>query len=118
MLDERPQHCTMECNLCATACPTDALHTPTFLEARQLGLGKVARVDYSRCVAAVRGEQCMRCRGACPIIGAITQREETVVWHGREKTAPIPIVVEELCVACGMCTDVCPVGPPAIVVAG
>jgi ferredoxin len=114
MLDVRPKHCTMECNLCAAPCPTDALHTPTEMEAIMLGLGKVAVVDYSKCIGAVKGEQCMACRGSCPINGAITSEQHTTVWRGREKTAPVPIVVEELCVACGVCTDVCPVRPKAI----
>ncbi len=114
MLDVRPEHCTMDCNLCAKVCPTDALHTPTPKEARELGLGSAAVVDKERCVGYRKGEQCMNCQATCPILGAITSTRRTVNWHGVPRTASVPHVNPDLCVACGECSGVCPVMPPAI----
>jgi ferredoxin len=114
MLDERPDHCTMHCNLCAEVCPTDALHTPTREEARELGLGAAAVVDRERCVGWRKGEQCMECQRSCPILGAITSTRETAIWHGMERTASVPYVNTDLCVACDVCAEACPVMPAAI----
>jgi ferredoxin len=114
MLDEKPQYCTLNCNRCARVCPTDALHVPTTNEAIALGLGGVARVDRTRCIAWARGHDCMRCLAVCPMLGAVYYTEETSpMWHDPSPTR-VPHVNPEFCVACGLCTGVCPAGPPAI----
>jgi ferredoxin len=114
MLDVRPAHCTLNCNLCAQVCPTDALHIPTPVEAEILGLGAVAQVDRNLCVAWARGRDCMACQSACPISGAIYSTEEyNPGWRTPGETR-VPHVNAELCVACGQCTLVCPARVPAI----
>ncbi|MDP2232229.1 MAG: 4Fe-4S binding protein, partial [Actinomycetota bacterium] len=116
VLDERPVHCTMDCNLCAPVCPTDALHTPTDQEAIELGLGGFAVVDKTRCIAWTRGKSCLKCTRFCPISGAIGSTPVVVNTHFGPKETRVPVVTPELCVACGLCTDSCPVQPAAIVV--
>ncbi len=114
MLPERPRHCTLDCNLCGKVCPTDAIHVPDYWEASALGLGKRARVDKSWCVAWQKGKHCMRCQGVCPIKGAIVSGTADVFYHGQSRHTNVPIVVPDLCVGCGICTDVCPAAMPAI----
>ncbi len=116
MLDVRPAHCSLDCNLCAAVCPTDALHTPTTYEAALLGLGAVAHVEKPKCVAWVRGDGCLKCLAVCPISGAIYWTEEIVTFRRETHTTRVPHVNEELCVACGLCTQACPAMPPAIMV--
>jgi ferredoxin len=114
MLDERPAHCTLNCNLCARPCPTDALHTPTPQEAQDLGLGVKADVDQSRCRAWARNHQCMICQSACPIAGALLSQERPAELPGRGPRVQVPVVNPDLCVGCDQCATVCIVGPPAI----
>ncbi len=117
MLEVRPRYCTLNCNLCADVCPTDALHVLTPDESAALGLGGAADVDRSRCIAWGYGRDCMRCQGVCPISGAIQTRHETVTdrW-GHPKNARVPVVDYGLCIACGLCSEACPTMPPAIMV--
>ena len=114
VLDERPRHCTLDCNLCAAVCPTDALHTPTDAEASALGLGGFAVVDKTRCIAWTRGKNCLKCTHFCPIAGAIGSSPVTVDTHFGPKETRVPIVDTELCIACGICSESCPVSPAAI----
>ncbi len=115
MLDERPAHCTLDCNLCAQQCPTDALHTPTEREARILGLGATARIDRSKCIAWSKAKDCMKCQAVCPIVGAIVSTKEYIVTPRNAREVNVPHVVADLCVACEQCVHVCPAHPgPAI----
>jgi len=114
MLDERPPHCTWNCNLCAAVCPTDALHTPTAEEAEALGLDAVAWVDRQRCVAWARGKDCFKCSTVCPIAGALTSVKTRAATPFGIREAKAPVVVPDLCIACGLCSTVCPASPPAI----
>lgn len=112
----RPAHCSLNCNLCAQVCPTDALHIPTPIEAERLGLGAVAHVDRNWCIAWAKGKDCMACQSACPISGAIYSTTEYNPGWRSVGEARVPHVNTDLCVACGQCTLVCPARQPAIVV--
>jgi ferredoxin len=115
MLDERPVHCTLECNRCAKLCPTDALHTLTLDESVHLGLGVKAEVDRARCRAWARNRACMRCLTLCPIAGALTGGERPPGLPGRGSTqVQVPYVDPELCVGCNQCAVACVMEPPAI----
>lgn len=116
MLDERPAHCTLNCNLCAPVCPTDALHVPTPEEAEELGLGGAARVERGLCLAWAKGDHCMVCQQVCPISGAIYSTQEyNPAWRSTDRVRA-PHVNTDLCVACGQCTLACPARIPAITV--
>lgn len=115
MLDERPPHCTLNCNLCAELCPTDALHTPTPQEVRELGLGVKAEVDRTRCRAWARNRACMRCQAVCPIVGALVSEERPAGLPSRGgQQVQVPVVNKDLCIGCNQCATVCLVGPAAI----
>lgn len=114
MLDERPAHCSLNCNLCARVCPTDALHTPTEDEALLLGLGAVAKVDRTTCAAWSRGHACLKCARVCPIVGTIGSERVVVQTRFGPKTVDAPVIREETCIACGLCSQACPEMPPAI----
>lgn len=115
MLDERPAHCSLSCNLCATVCPTDAIHTHTAEEESLLGLNAVAHVNRSTCRAWGRGKRCLQCLAACPIRGALISIEDPMKGRsGRDSMLRVPEVDSELCIACNLCAEVCPVGPAAI----
>lgn len=115
MLDQRPAHCSLSCNLCATVCPTDAIHTHTFDEEILLGLFTVAHVDRPNCRAWGRGKRCLECLSACPIRGALISAEDPMKGRaGRDPLLRVPMVDAELCVACDLCAEACPIGPAAI----
>ena len=116
MLDERPAHCTLNCNLCATACPTDALHTFTPQEAYALGLGVKAEVDHVRCRAWAKNRSCLKCLSVCPIAGALTSEERPAGLPNPRGGAPVgvPVVNTDLCIGCNECGTVCVMSPAAI----
>ena len=116
MLDDRPAHCTMNCNRCAVPCPTDAIHTPTQFEYVELGLGLRAEVDKTRCRAWANNHACMQCQSTCPISGALVGIERPANLPSRDGGPPmqVPVVNGDLCVGCYQCSLSCPVHPAAI----
>ena len=115
MLDDRPAHCTLNCNRCARPCPTDAIHTPTAVEAELLGLNKAASVNRTQCRAWAHNHDCMLCQERCPISGALTGQErpfDPALPDARP--VQVPVVDTSLCVACNLCLSACPMMPPAI----
>ena len=129
MLDQRPVHCTLNCNRCARVCPTDALHTPDESERILWGLGAVASVDRTRCKAWSRNHACMACQSICPIAGAIrgitrpgNLPPSASVRMGMPVDAgppvEVPLVDTSLCVGCNQCSTRCPIQPAAIAVQG
>lgn len=107
MLDERPAYCGLDCNRCAKACPTDALHTPTPEERVAWGLGTVAQIDRNRCRAWANGRACMRCQGACPVNGAILAVDRREQAGGGPQIS-VPLIDPEQCIGCNLCAQVCP----------
>jgi len=116
MLDERPAHCTLKCNRCAQPCPTDAIHTPTLVEAITLDLGVKAEVDQSGCRAWARNHECMLCQNACPIAGALGGEERPAGLPRPRGGSPVqvPVVNRDLCVGCNQCATACVMRPAAI----
>jgi ferredoxin len=116
MLDERPAHCTMNCNRCAVPCPTDAIHTPTQIEYAAEGLGLRAEVDKTRCRAWAKNHVCMQCQSTCPISGALVGTERPANLPTRDGAPPVevPVVNLELCVGCNQCSLSCVMTPAAI----
>jgi ferredoxin len=116
MLDERPAHCTLNCNLCAVPCPTDAIHTPTTEESLLLGLGVKAEVNRDRCRAWASNRDCLKCLGGCPIAGALTAQTRPADLPSKRGGEPVqvPVVNAELCIGCNQCALACVENPVAI----
>ena len=103
-LDVRNRSCTL-CMRCTEICPTTAL-TAVKRDLDQISarvdMG-VAVVDPDRCLSYL-GRICGYCHDACPYPNKAI------------KLAPPgkPIVIEDGCVGCGRCVELCPQRPTAI----
>ncbi len=90
------------CMKCPVECPSGALEP--IKEKEQVRMG-VAKINTETCLP-YQGIICRACYERCPIYTeAIILKEEVY-----------PQVVEEKCVGCGICENVCPNEEPAIVV--
>ncbi len=103
-LDVRRRSCTL-CMRCTQICPTGALtHTPAELPviSERIDMG-VAVVDPDRCLSYL-GRVCGYCYDACPLPG----KAIVLIPAGK------PVVIEDGCVGCGRCVELCPQNPTAI----
>lgn len=103
-LDVRRRSCTL-CMRCTQICPTDAL-TPVEDDLDSISddvrMG-TAVVDPDRCLSYL-GRVCGYCHDACPLPGKAI----------RLVPPAIPMVIEDGCVGCGRCVELCPQTPTAI----
>ena len=103
-LDVRRRSCTL-CMRCTQICPTDALQ-PVEAElsiiSEEVRMG-VAEVDPDRCLSYL-GRVCGYCFDACPLPAEAIR----LVPPGR------PVIIEDGCVGCGRCVELCPQNPTAI----
>ena len=103
-LDVRRRSCTL-CMRCTNICPTGAL-TPVPEEAQAISVNVrmgVAVVDPDRCLSYL-GRVCGYCHDACPYPGTAI----------RLVPPAKPVVIEDGCVGCGRCVELCPQSPTAI----
>ena len=96
----RKQPCNL-CMDCVDVCPSGAILP---VEKENAGMG-LARVDKDRCVSW-KGDICMSCYFRCPFYA------RGIILEDHTK----PVVVDSVCVGCGICEYVCILNPPAIVV--
>ena len=85
---------------CAVACPSGALKPVPIPEVRM----GTAYLNAAFCWAA-QGQPCDACLKVCPLGERALRNNDGV-----------PEVVEEGCVGCGMCVQICPATPPALTV--
>lgn len=103
-LDLRRRSCTL-CMRCTNVCPTGALRpVADDLEAiaEQVDMG-TAVVDPDRCLSYL-GRICGYCHDACPLPGTAIR----LTPPGK------PVVLDDGCVGCGRCVEMCPQVPTAI----
>jgi len=103
-LDVRRRSCTL-CMRCTEICPTGALQAvedDLDVIAEQIDMG-TAVVDPDRCLSYL-GRVCGYCHDACPLPG----RAIRLVAPAR------PVIIDEGCVGCGRCVELCPQNPTAI----
>ena len=99
VIEPRQQPCQLCSDFpCIAACPTDALREIY----QDKPLGK-AYIDQSTCFA-YQGNVCQSCVTSCPLTGQAINLDQ----HGA------PVVNDEFCTGCGICTYVCPADEPAI----
>ncbi|MBQ9548625.1 MAG: 4Fe-4S binding protein [Bacteroidales bacterium] len=96
-------YCRPECTACSQVCPSGAIRPVSAEEKADIRIG-TAQVDLSSCLAATEGIACGNCARHCPS-GAIRM----VKQEGR--TLRVPVVMEEQCIGCGACEQLCPVRP-------
>ena len=96
-------YCRPECVKCSEVCPAGAILKITPEEKTQWKVG-TAHVDLDLCVVNRDGVSCGNCARHCPV-GAI----EMVLSDPDDRQSPhIPSVVEDRCIGCGACENLCP----------
>lgn len=102
IIDPRKTPCYL-CMKCPPVCPSGALDT-TLTEKKNVRMG-VAVIDKKTCYAW-QGTLCRSCYEICPLF------DEAISMDAELR----PVINEKKCVGCGMCENVCPVDPAAIIV--
>jgi len=100
-------YCEDACNLCTTACPTEAIESLPLADKKYFKIG-TAEVDRSLCRPFAEGVNCSICFDACVPL-AISFREIDSVNYRGEKVRVKGIFVDStLCNGCGICEFKCP----------
>jgi MauM/NapG family ferredoxin protein len=102
--------CDYSCNSCGQTCPTGVIPNLPLSEKRQKVLG-VASIDEERCIPFADGLDCIVCEEMCPVPQKPIQLEEQTVTNSQGETVTVlcPIVIQDLCIGCGICEQQCPV---------
>lgn len=98
--------CRPECVRCSEVCPTSAIRRITKEEKTVTSIG-TAQVDRSLCVVETKDVNCGNCARHCPS-GAIMMVPKDPSDPDSKK---IPAVMENLCIGCGACENLCPSRP-------
>jgi ferredoxin len=91
------------CMKCPPVCPSGALKR-TLRKKEEVRMG-TAVIDTKACLAW-QGILCRSCFDDCPIYDEAIKMDEKLQ----------PVVAKDKCVGCGICENVCPVDPAAIVI--
>lgn len=88
---------------CPPECPTAALKNDV-VNKEDVRMG-IAKINQEKCLPFL-GVICRACFENCPIF------REAIILEGEL----LPKVIEEKCIGCGICENVCPIEDSAIVV--
>ncbi len=99
-------YCRPECVRCTEVCPAGALLPITPEEKTAWHVG-VARLDDNLCLPYSLEQECGNCARHCPA-GAIRMVRK---HPDDEHSLRIPTIVEERCIGCGACENLCPARP-------
>ena len=99
-------YCRPECVRCTEVCPAGALLPITPEEKTAWHVG-VAHLDYRLCLPYSLEQECSNCARHCPA-GAIRMVRK---HPDDEHSLRIPTIVEERCIGCGACENLCPARP-------
>ena len=103
-------YCRPECNKCSQVCPAGAIKPITVAEKSSIQIGH-AVVNPELCVMITDGVKCFNCTDHCP-----TKAIRYVRTDPDDKNSPfIPTVLEEKCIGCGACENLCPARPLAAI---
>jgi ferredoxin len=101
--------------LCGQVCPTDAIEQLELEEKQKRKIG-LAFFDKNRCLPYAFNMNCIVCEEHCPTSPkAIIFDHETVTTEEGELELKMPRIDPEICIGCGICEKVCPVGEKAAV---
>jgi len=96
-------YCRPECTACSQVCPAGAIK-PVSVEQKQTIRIGVAKVNLDLCLPAQGKDSCGNCAYHCPS-GAIRMVRQ------QGSRMQIPSVVEDRCIGCGACENLCPSRP-------
>lgn len=99
-------YCRPECTRCSEVCPAGAIIEITKEEKSSIQIGH-AVIDHSLCVVNTDEVQCGNCARHCPN-GAIRMVRKN---PDDKESLMIPTVIEERCIGCGACENLCPSRP-------
>ena len=99
-------YCRPECTKCSQVCPAGAILPITPEEKTTIHIG-TAVVDLDLCVANKDGVSCGNCARHCPA-GAIRMLRKNM---DDPESVRIPTVIEDRCIGCGACENLCPARP-------
>ena len=103
-------YCRPECNKCSQVCPAGAIKPITVEEKSSIQIGH-AVVNPELCVMITDGVKCYNCTDHCP-----TKAIRYVRMNPDDENSPfIPTVIEEKCIGCGACENLCPARPLAAI---
>lgn len=98
-------YCRPECTACSEVCPAGAILPITKAEKSAIHIGHAVWIEKN-CIVATDGVECGNCARHCPV-GAITMVDRSFADGVRK----IPAVIEEKCIGCGACENLCPARP-------
>lgn len=99
-------YCRPECVKCSQVCPAGAIMEITPEEKTAIHIGTAA-VDYDLCVVNRDNVSCGNCARHCPV-GAIRMVKKN---PDDKDSLRIPTVIEDRCIGCGACENLCPSRP-------
>ena len=99
-------YCRPECVKCSQVCPAGAILEITPEEKTAIHIG-TASVDYDLCVVNRDNVNCGNCARHCPV-GAIRMVKKN---PDDKDSLRIPTVIEDRCIGCGACENLCPSRP-------
>ncbi|MBQ4306396.1 MAG: 4Fe-4S dicluster domain-containing protein, partial [Bacteroidales bacterium] len=97
--------CRPECTRCSEVCPSGAIVRITPEEKTSYKIG-TAHIEYSLCITS-DGTNCGNCSRHCPTMAIQMVHKDPA----DEDSILIPVVVEENCIGCGACENLCPSRP-------
>ena len=99
-------YCRPDCNKCSQVCPAGAIKPVSIEEKSSIQIGH-AVVNPKLCVINTDGVKCLHCVRVCP-----AHAIKTVLSDPDDENSPrIPVVLEEKCIGCGKCENLCPARP-------
>lgn len=99
-------YCQYECNTCTDICPSDALQ-PLNMETKKLTQLGTVELKTDLCVVYKNHTDCGACAEGCPTHAVYTEMTDNVNY---------PKTRLDICIGCGVCQNMCPVTPKAIIV--
>ena len=90
-------YCRPECTKCSEVCPTGAIRPITKEDKSSVQIGHAVWIA-ANCVVNTDGVECGNCARHCPT-GAVQMVHKE------------PAVLEERCIGCGACENLCPSRP-------
>lgn len=102
--------CRVDCNNCASVCPTGAIQKFSLNEKTTIQIGH-ALYNESACVVTTDGVNCTACSRHCPT-GAIVLVEKA---NTGDTKLMIPTIDTERCIGCGACEYYCPARPQSAI---